>query len=168
MNLSFYLLPKSEVAYVNRTDTVDKAIKVIRKSGFQSVPVINAKGEYVSVISAGDFLMNLTEDYHCDLELMKRLKVESMRIKRPYHAVSIDEDISEVYEYIVSQNFIPVVDGRDVFIGIITRREILQALLKMKKEYEHHLKLEHNKNVFELTPEMEEIIANLGDDDSDD
>ena len=52
-----------------------------------------------------------------------------MRLRWDYKAVSIDADIAQLDKHILNQNFVPVVDGRNVFIGIITRKEIIKELL---------------------------------------
>lgn len=44
MNISFYLIPKSEVTYIHQEDTVAQALRVIHKHGYQAVPVIDEKG----------------------------------------------------------------------------------------------------------------------------
>ena len=121
MNISFYLIPKSEVTYIHQEDTVAQALRLIHKHGYQAVPVIDKEGHYVGTISEGDFLWNLIEEYHMDMEVMRKSHVESMRLRWDYKAVSIDADIAQLDKHILNQNFVPVVDGRNVFIGIITR-----------------------------------------------
>lgn len=143
MNVSFYLLPKSEVAYTLQHEQVGKALSYMRRKGYQAIPVITAAGEYVDVISEGDFLANLMEDYRMDYDVMKKVQVSSMNIRRKYRAVSIDADISQLEELIMKQNFVPVVDGRNVFIGIVTRKTVIEALIKKRDEYQRHLLEEH-------------------------
>ena len=41
MNISFYLIPKSEVTYIHQEDTVAQALRVIHKHGYQAVPVLS-------------------------------------------------------------------------------------------------------------------------------
>ena len=53
--------------------------------------------------------------------------------------------ISQLDKHILNQNFVPVVDGRNVFIGIITRKEIIKELLKQK-----------NSNVIQKSPLVEQ------------
>ena len=81
MNISFYLIPKSEVTYIHQEDTVAQALRVIHKHGYQAVPVIDEKGRYVGTISEGDFLWNLIEEYHMDMEVMRKSHVKSMRLR---------------------------------------------------------------------------------------
>ncbi|MCI6858411.1 MAG: CBS domain-containing protein [Eubacterium sp.] len=132
MNISFYLIPKSEVTYLHQDDTVAQALRLIHKHGYQSVPVIDGEGRYVGTISEGDFLWNLIEEYHMDMEAMRRVRVSSMKFRWDYEPVSIDADIAQLDRHILNQNFVPVVDGRNVFIGIITRKVIIGELLRRK------------------------------------
>ena len=145
MNISFYLIPKSEVTYIHQEDTVAQALRLVHKHGYQAVPVIDKEGHYVGTISEGDFLWNLIEEYHMDMEVMRKSHVESMRLRWDYKAVSIDSDIAQLDKHILNQNFVPVVDGRNVFIGIITRKEIIKELLKQK-----------NSNVIQKSPLVEQ------------
>ena len=39
MNISFYLIPKSEVTYIHQEDTVAQALRLIHKHGYQAVPM---------------------------------------------------------------------------------------------------------------------------------
>ena len=47
---------------------------------------------------------------------------------RPYQAVKVDALISEVFALSLEQNFIPVEDDKGVYIGIITRKEVIKYL----------------------------------------
>ncbi|MDO5146390.1 MAG: CBS domain-containing protein [Eubacteriales bacterium] len=136
MNISFYLLPKNEVTHVQEEDTVSRALRLIHKNGFQAVPVIDKEGHYVGTVTEGDFLWNLIADYHMDMEAMRQTKVRSLRKRWNYKAVSIDAELSELDEYITNQNFVPVVDGRNVFIGIVTRKEVISELIASKRKKE--------------------------------
>ena len=61
-----------------------------------------------------------------------------MKRRRNYKSVSIDAEIGELADLILDQNFVPVVDGRKVFIGIVTRKVIMQALLQNRQENQDH------------------------------
>ena len=45
-----------------------------------------------------------------------------------HHSVSIDARIEDMVELVTAQNFVPVTDGRGMFIGIITRRDVIRHL----------------------------------------
>lgn len=96
--------------------------------------MINRKGQYVGTVTEGDFLWNLIQEYHMDMEAMRNVRVESLYKRWDYKAVSIEANIAELDQYIMDQNFVPVVDGRNVFIGIVTRKQIIKELLRRKNE----------------------------------
>lgn len=136
MNISFYLIPKSDVTYLETDHTTSQALRLLRKKGYQAVPVIDKEGHYVGTISEGDFLWTLMLDYRKDAEAMNNKKIGTYRLKWDYRSVSVDAEMDQLRKYIVNQNFVPVVDGRNVFIGIVTRRTIISALIKQKEEKE--------------------------------
>ena len=138
MNISFYLIPKSEVTYIHQEDTVAQALRLIHKHGYQAVPVIDKEGHYVGTISEGDFLWNLIEEYHMDMEVMRKSHVESMRLRWDYKAVSIDADIAQLDKHILNQNFVPVVDDREAFIGIVTRQKIMEYCMEQYFQKAEH------------------------------
>ncbi len=138
MNISFYLLPKNQVTYLSQEDLVAESLRLMNKKGFQTIPIIDGEGKYKGTISEGDFLWNLIRDFHMDLESMRMVKVSTMKRRRNYKAVSIDAEIGELSDLILDQNFVPVVDGRNVFIGIVTRKVIMKALLDKRQENQDH------------------------------
>ena len=48
-------------------------------------------------------------------------------------AVRVNTPISELWERVLEQNFVPVVDDRDMFVGIVTRRSVMAYLMDQKK-----------------------------------
>lgn len=134
MNISFFLLPKSEVVYIEKDESVGRALRSIHKNGFQAVPVIDGEGHYVGTITEGDFLWDLIEDYHMDMEAMRKVRISALRKRWDYKAVSIDANMAELDKYMMKQNFVPVVDGRNVFIGIVTRKQIISEMIRKKNK----------------------------------
>ena len=129
-NVSFYLIPKSEVCYIFEEESVGQSLRTIRKRGYQAVPVIDKEGKYCGTITEGDFLWALTTEFHNDYDALKHVTLGKLRKRWDYKAVSADADIIELDEYIINQNFVPVVDSRGIFIGIITRKVIMSVLLR--------------------------------------
>ena len=61
---------------------------------------------------------------------MEDTKITALLRKDNTPPVKVDAGIEEVVENIVNHNFVPVVDDRNVLMGIVTRRRVLQELLK--------------------------------------
>ena len=63
-------------------------------------------------------------------KITERVKVTPADVRRYLKDVPEDEILSRAY----NQNFVPVVDDRDVFIGIIKRRDIIKYLAGVQTE----------------------------------
>ncbi len=134
MNISFYLIPKSEVTYLMAEESIEEALHIMYNKRYQAVPIINKEGKYVGTVTEGDFLWTLKDEYDTDLEDMKKEKVGAISKNWDYRPVSIDANIKKLDQYIVNQNFVPVVDSRGIFIGIVTRKKIIEELLRQQEK----------------------------------
>lgn len=122
MNISFFLKPKVEVSYLYDDCPVRQALDDMLKSGFTAIPVIDHKGYYVGTIGEGDFLRLLLRKKPEEIDRMTVGQVER-RVK--HRTVSIDARMEDLVDLVTEQNFVPVADGRDMFIGIVTRHDII-------------------------------------------
>jgi CBS domain-containing protein len=48
----------------------------------------------------------------------------------------VTTSVEELLDRVLDQNFVPVVDDRDVFVGIVTRRSVLAYLMSNSAEAE--------------------------------
>ena len=46
--------------------------------------------------------------------------------------VHVDSNMEDLISKALNQNFVPVIDDKDVFIGIITRKDIIQYYCQIK------------------------------------
>ncbi len=131
MNIAFFITPKSNVTYLYDDYTVRQCLEKMRFHGYSAIPVINRQGLYVGTISEGDLLWRLIggdkEDLHIlDLKSTEEIRISDvLRLDRtpPARITATDE---ELLNKAMDQNFIPVIDDEDVFIGIVTRRTVMQ------------------------------------------
>lgn len=134
MNILFFLTPKNEVDYLYSDYTMRQAVEKLDYHGYTAVPVIDRDGRYVSVLTEGDLLRVLKQNYQLDLSEAENIPISSIPRSRQIQSVHANARMEDLIERAASQNFIPVVDDQEKFIGIITRRDIIlycyQALLK--------------------------------------
>ncbi len=123
MNISFFLKPKSQVSYLYDDCPVRQAMNDMVNSGFTAIPMIDQNGRYVGTICEGDFLRLLLES---DGKL-ENIKIGQVKRRFRHNVVSIDANMEDLVNLVTDQNFVPVIDGRGMFIGIITRHDILMA-----------------------------------------
>ncbi|MBQ2509205.1 MAG: CBS domain-containing protein [Erysipelotrichaceae bacterium] len=129
-NVLFLLTPKVQVACLDETMNVRQALEKMRAHEYMAIPLISKNGEYLGTISEGDILWHIVDDESIDLEDLEDVKISQL-LRADYRpAVKVDCNISELAEKIVSNSFVPVVDDRNVLMGIVTRKRVLQELLK--------------------------------------
>ena len=62
-----------------------------------------------------------------EAELHNIMEITHSRDNRP---VTVTTDVRDLLQMVLVQNFVPVVDDRGTFIGIVTRRTVLREYLK--------------------------------------
>lgn len=130
MNVLMLLKNKSEVAFVYDTNTLRQGIEKMHVHGYSAIPVLSKDGTYVGSVSEGDFLWHILEYRNNDLRVQENYQVSDILRKDFNPAVKIDVSMDELLERSMNQNFIPVVDDRNFFIGIVTRQDIIRSILK--------------------------------------
>ncbi|MCQ2483135.1 MAG: CBS domain-containing protein [Clostridia bacterium] len=133
MNIALFMLPKSMAAYLYDDYTVRQALEKMAYHGYAAIPVIDREGYYVGTVSEGSFLWYLVNGEGGELHPIDISSLENVMLKDvPYDkrntTVNISASIEEIYDKVLNQNFIPVVDDRQAFIGIITRSAVIQHL----------------------------------------
>lgn len=131
MNIVLLLTPKIELEYVYEYNTVRQIMEKMNRYRYSVLPVLKKNGEYLTTISEGDILRFICE---CDFDkdIAESTKFKDIKLHRPYQALTIDTDLSSLLDVATNQNFIPITDDRNVFIGIVKRKAIIQNYIKTK------------------------------------
>jgi CBS domain-containing protein len=121
MNILFLLQPKSDVALLFDTASVADSIKAFAEFRFSAVPVSTADGRYAGTVTASDFLSLLLSGADpASATIGEILDPE----KNP--PVRITAKLNDLLLMVMEHNFVPVIDDRDFFMGIVTRKRIMQ------------------------------------------
>lgn len=125
MNIFGILVPKQTLTYLSDTDSLDLAVELLMGSSYTAVPVIDDEGKYIGTVSEGDFLRVVMERGR---EELKNIKVSDI-VSRDMGGVVLNTvEREEIMEKILERNFLSIVDDRQCFIGIITRRSVIMYL----------------------------------------
>ncbi len=138
MNIASFILPKADVSYVRDSMTLRQGLEKLYRCGYNAIPVIDVEDRYVGVISEGDFLWNILY-YNQKPEDVSAKRLESTTVRSimqggKVRPVCIDTAMETLLEQAQTQNFVPVIDDRNVFIGIITRSEIIKYFAEKKRK----------------------------------
>lgn len=128
MNILFFLTPKSDVDYINDDASLLKTLQKMQERNYSEIPIVSKTGRYVGTIKSGDILGFLKENYNLQLAEATDVPLKTIRRIRDNKAVNANAKIEELFEMIQNQNFIPVVDDEENFIGIVTRSDVLKFM----------------------------------------
>ena len=137
MNILFFLTPKSEVAYIYEDYTIRQALEKMEYHKYSAIPIIIKDGKYFGTITEGDFLWTLKNDLNLDLKGLEDVPVTDINRKMDNSPVSINADIEDLVIKSLNQNFIPVIDDQDTFIGIIKRRDVIGYCYEIIRGYKN-------------------------------
>lgn len=131
MNVLGMLRPKYLLTYLEKDDLLSDGLQILQNSGYSAVPVIDEQGAYVGSVSEGDFLKAILER---GVDAITYLHIRDI-VKHGWNAaVKDDVSVDVLLQRALDQNFVPMVDDRGCFIGIITRKEIIKSMLDDKVE----------------------------------
>lgn len=129
-NILSLLTPKATLVYLTDDMTIRQALEKMRVHRFTAIPIINAKsGEYVGSIAEGDLLYNLVDKENFSIKNLENKKVKSLIRKSFMPAMKVDMSMDELIRFITIQNYVPIVDDRNILMGIVTRSSVMKYLV---------------------------------------
>ena len=126
MNVLFCLTPKSEVAHLHDDWTLRQAIEKLERSGYTAVPMIDRKGHYIGTVSEGDILRTLKKRYDMNMKAAESISILTVERRMNLQPVSVNATMEDLVQTAMNQNFVPVIDDKKIFIGIVTRKDIIR------------------------------------------
>lgn len=134
MNILFFLKPKVDLAFIYDYHTLRQAMEIMEFHKYSSVPILNKEGKYVGTITEGDLLWGLKALDILNLKAAESIAVTKIARRHDYKTVRADAKMEDLIERAMAQNFVPVVDDQDNFIGIITRKDIIDYCYSRMKD----------------------------------
>ena len=120
-----FFTPKSETYFLKDDTTIRQALEKFDFHKFSVVPLIENDGTDLTTVSEGDILRYIKNQADFDIRLAENVLVTEIEKYHPYQACRHDVSIEEVFRLALNQNFVPIVDDRYSYIGIIKRKSIL-------------------------------------------
>ena len=140
MNIAFFLIPKKDVVYLKENATMRQALERMEYHTYSAVPLINDAGKYVGTITEGDLLWKLKNTMGLTFQNTEGVSLRDVEQHVQNDPVTIDSQMEDLISRAVVQNFVPVVDDQQIFIGIVRRREMIEycsKLLLQRKVVDH-------------------------------
>lgn len=119
-------------AYISAGDTVRQGLEVMRRHGYTAIPVLGEHGEYIGCITEGDFLWHILKTGSCSLKNQERYRISELVRCDFCPPLGITAEDDEVIDALLQQNFVPIVDDRGCFCGIVTRKSVIAELAEIE------------------------------------
>lgn len=138
-NILFFLKPKAELAYIYDYHTVRQALEIMEYHKYSSIPILNKEGKYVGSITEGDLLWGIKKLGLINIKAAENINVMKIDRRLDYQCVTAESNMEDLIGRAMEQNFVPVIDDQQNFIGIITRKDIIgYCYSQMKKQEDNH------------------------------
>jgi CBS domain-containing protein len=131
VNIAFFLVPKDEVIYLSPDSTMRQALERMEYHRYSAVPLIDEEGKYAGTITEGDLLWKLKHDPEIGFDNTHKVSLRDVPQHVTILPVRIDQQMQDLITLATNQNYVPVIDDSEVFIGIIRRREIIDYCFKL-------------------------------------
>jgi CBS-domain-containing membrane protein len=130
LNIAFFLTPKEEVVWLSEDSTIRQTLEKMEYHRYTALPLVDKDGKYAGTISEGDLLWSLKQSPELSFKDLHKVRIKVIPKHQYNEVASINAQIEELIPLAVNQNFIPVVDDQNNFIGIIKRSTIIEYLYK--------------------------------------
>lgn len=127
MNIAFFLLPKSDVSSVTLDSTLRQTLERMEFHRYTAIPIIDRDGSYAGTVTEGDLLWYMKNSKgKVTFENASKFLLKDVPLRMTNKPVRIDADMEDLINLAKVQNFVPVVDDMNRFIGIVRRSQIIE------------------------------------------
>ena len=119
MNILFFLTPKASCAYLRSDDTMRQALERMEGAGYAALPILAKDGSYCGTLTEGDLLWAIKNLCTMDIRATEDHGIMEISHRKDNRPVRVDTNMEDLMSTAMEQNFVPVVDDRNTFIGIM-------------------------------------------------
>jgi CBS domain-containing protein len=124
MNIAFFLLPKQQVMHIPQSATLRQTLERMEHHRYTAVPVLDQDGKYVGTVTEGDLLWHMKNN-DLSFDQTHKFKLSDVPLRMSNHPVHVDANIRDLISLVKIQNFVPVIDDLERFIGIVRRSDVI-------------------------------------------
>ena len=125
-NILFFLTPKALCAFLYDDYTIRQALEKMEAAGYAAIPILSRRGEYRGTLTEGDVLWAMKNLCYMDMRQAEARRIMEIPHRKDNIPVRVTTSMQDLVDRATTQNFVPVVDDKEAFIGIVTRRSIIK------------------------------------------
>ncbi|HJG05974.1 cyclic-di-AMP-binding protein CbpB [Ligilactobacillus agilis] len=145
-----YLIPAEIVANVSETNNLNHALLVLTKVKYAKIPVLDKEQRVTGLLSLAMITETMLGLNGIDPSRLNRMTVKEI-MQTDFPKIQAPYDVEEILHLLVDQPFLTVVDQAGVFLGIITRREIMKEVNYFAHDLEKQYLIEPKAGYLEET-----------------
>ncbi|WP_339062182.1 CBS domain-containing protein [Tepidibacillus marianensis] len=111
---------------IKETDSIGYTLRVLKENELKSAPVLNSEGKFIGIISKETLFEKVEKNPNMSFVIYKENRVTDVVV--PIQTLQIDSRFEETLPLIIRYPFVPIVDEKQMFIGIVKRKSITQTL----------------------------------------
>lgn len=136
------MIPADDVAVLQEDDTLLHAILVLSANSYQTIPVLDKEYRVRGLVSISKIVTSCEEEVLADSDKLNEIKVSEI-MNQVVPILFNNSELEDILRLIINNNFICITQRNGYFIGIITRKTILERFTNVA----HNL-----ENVYDLIP----------------
>ena len=125
-NILFFLTPKAMCSFLYDDYTMRQALEKMEAAGYAALPILNKRGEYRGTLTEGDLLWAIKNMCYMDMRQAEAHRIMEISRRKDNVPVRVTTSMYDLVHRATNQNFVPVVDDKGAFIGIVTRGAIIR------------------------------------------
>ncbi|WP_088042622.1 CBS domain-containing protein [Bacillus sp. EAC] len=126
MNIAFFFTPKVDLIYMNKNSTMRQALEKMEYHRYSAIPLVDDDGKYAGTLTEGDLLWKLKNTQSLTFTNTQDIRLNEISLHNLNEPVHINAEIEDLFSRAIEQNFVPVIDDNEVFIGMVKRKEIIE------------------------------------------
>lgn len=122
-----FMIPADVVANVQESNNLEHALLVLTKIGYAKIPVLDSDGRFKGLLSLPMITNQMLGLDGIDTSVLGTMTVHDV-MERDVATIKAPYDVEEVLRLLIDRNFLVVVDEKNHFMGIVTRREVMKSV----------------------------------------
>ena len=141
-----FLIPASRIAFVQADNPLYHAFLILTKVKYSKIPVLDKDRKVVGLLSLAMITDEMLKVDKISIDPLNELKVQDV-MQTDFDKINFVQTTLETQLHLLVDNaFLPVVDDRGIFQGLLTRREWIKAFNYVVHTYDNHYQVQEIKD----------------------
>ncbi|MCH4056497.1 cyclic-di-AMP-binding protein CbpB [Lapidilactobacillus gannanensis] len=144
-----FLIPADRVATLQATNPLTHAFMLLTKVRYSKIPVLDTASHLTGLLTMPMITESMLGLEELSFDPIAEMTVQDV-MQTDFDTIKVTDDMDLTLHLLVDNPFLPVVDEKNIFQGILTRREMMKAFNyvahNIEQEYEVVAKEATEKN----------------------